>query len=68
LLVLFELEKIADSRVMACSTGQQKKVALCSALITEAPILLLDEPFFGWAGFFGHSCSQGHPERTVRAR
>ena len=29
------------------SAGQKKKVALCSALVTEVPILLLDEPFSG---------------------
>ena len=29
------------------SAGQQKKISLCSALITECPILLLDEPFSG---------------------
>src|SRR5262249_31928253 len=27
--------------------GQQKKVALCSALVSEARVLLLDEPFSG---------------------
>ena len=36
------------------SAGQKKKVALCSALVTEAPILLLDEPFSGGLDPAGH--------------
>jgi ABC-2 type transport system ATP-binding protein len=45
LVVLFELQQVVDSPISSGSTGQQKKVALAAALITEAPILLLDEPF-----------------------
>lgn len=47
LLQLFELEARGDSPIRSYSAGQQKKIALCSALITEAPVLLLDEPFSG---------------------
>jgi ABC-type multidrug transport system ATPase subunit len=47
LLDLFDLKKNADSSISSYSTGQQKKIALCGALVTEAPIMLLDEPFAG---------------------
>jgi ABC-2 type transport system ATP-binding protein len=47
LLKLFELEKEGDWTISSYSNGQQKKIALCSALITDVPIYLLDEPFAG---------------------
>src|SRR5262245_12000736 len=47
LLELFELSDQGDSPIRAYSNGQQKKLAICSALVTDAPILLLDEPFSG---------------------
>jgi ABC-2 type transport system ATP-binding protein len=47
LLELFELSEQADNPIRSYSSGQQKKVAICSALVTEAPVLLLDEPFSG---------------------
>lgn len=47
LLALFDLQKQADVPIKDLSTGQKKKVALCGMLVTEAPILLLDEPFSG---------------------
>lgn len=47
LLRLFQLDRIADSDVSGYSTGQKKKIGLCSALVSEASILLLDEPFSG---------------------
>jgi ABC-2 type transport system ATP-binding protein len=47
LLQLFALEKIADSNMGSYSTGQKKKILLAGTLITEAPIMLLDEPFSG---------------------
>ena len=47
LLKLFDLAEKGDSMIGDCSTGQRKKVALCSALVAEVPILLLDEPFSG---------------------
>ena len=46
-LALFGLESQADQRIPSCSTGQRKKVALAGAIVSEAPILLLDEPFSG---------------------
>ncbi len=47
LLRLFDLEKEGDWPIRSYSNGQQKKIALCSALATEAPVLILDEPFSG---------------------
>ncbi|MCR4410967.1 MAG: ABC transporter ATP-binding protein [Thermoguttaceae bacterium] len=47
LLHLFDLGREADWPIRSYSNGQQKKVAVGAALITEAPILLLDEPFSG---------------------
>jgi ABC-2 type transport system ATP-binding protein len=47
LLRLFSLAAQGDWPIGSYSTGQQKKIALCGALITEAPYLLLDEPFSG---------------------
>ena len=47
LLRLFNLTEQADWAVKSYSAGQQKKIALCGVLITEAPYLLLDEPFSG---------------------
>ena len=47
LLSVFELTEIADSRIRTYSAGQLKKTGLCAAFISDAPILLLDEPFSG---------------------
>jgi ABC-2 type transport system ATP-binding protein len=47
LLALFELADRADAAIRDYSSGQQKKVAICGALIAEASTLLLDEPFSG---------------------
>ena len=47
LLHLFELNVEGDWPIRAYSNGQQKKIAIASALVTEAPVLLLDEPFSG---------------------
>ena len=47
LLELFDLAEKGDSPIRTYSAGQMKKIALCSALVTEVPILLLDEPFSG---------------------
>ena len=47
LLNLFHLEDKGDSAIASYSTGQRKKIALASALITEAPYLLVDEHFSG---------------------
>jgi ABC-type multidrug transport system ATPase subunit len=47
LLDLFELAGQGDWAVSSYSSGQKKKIALASALVTEAPVLLLDEPFSG---------------------
>ena len=37
----------SSSPIRSLSAGQKKKVALCSALVAETPVLLLDEPFSG---------------------
>ncbi len=47
LLDLFNIAEHADQAIANCSTGQKKKLALAAVLITEAPVLLLDEPFSG---------------------
>lgn len=47
LIRLFHLDEQEDAAIASYSTGQRKKIALASALITEAPYLLLDEPFSG---------------------
>ena len=47
LLKLFNLEEQGDQPISSYSAGQRKKIALCSALITDAPYLFLDEPFSG---------------------
>lgn len=47
LLRLFDLEAKQDADLQSLSSGQRKKIALASALVTEAPIMLLDEPFSG---------------------
>jgi ABC-2 type transport system ATP-binding protein len=47
LIALFDLAEKGDSPIRTFSAGQKKKVALCSALVAEVPILLLDEPFSG---------------------
>lgn len=44
---LFDLADLADANIGSYSTGQRKKLMLSSALVTEAPIMLLDEPFSG---------------------
>jgi ABC-type multidrug transport system ATPase subunit len=47
LLNLFQLTDKGDAPIRTCSNGQKKKIALCGALVTEAPVLVLDEPFTG---------------------
>jgi ABC-type multidrug transport system ATPase subunit len=47
LLDLFQLAREGDWPIHSYSNGQKKKIAIASALVTEAPILLLDEPFAG---------------------
>jgi len=47
LLKVFELEKEGDWPIRSYSAGQQKKIALSSALVTRARTYLLDEPFSG---------------------
>lgn len=47
LLRVFQMDEIADSEISGYSMGQKKKIGLCSALICEVPVLLLDEPFSG---------------------
>jgi ABC-type multidrug transport system ATPase subunit len=47
LLSLFHLTKEGDWPIRSYSNGQKKKIALASALVTQVPILLFDEPFGG---------------------
>ena len=36
-----------ETVIASYSTGQKRKIALCAALVTDAPVMLLDEPFSG---------------------
>jgi ABC-2 type transport system ATP-binding protein len=47
LMSLFNLEDPIDQSITSYSTGQKKKLALAAALVTDAPVMLLDEPFAG---------------------
>ncbi len=47
LLELFQLTEQGRAPIRTYSNGQKKKIAICAALVTEAPILILDEPFTG---------------------
>ncbi|MFA6240314.1 MAG: ABC transporter ATP-binding protein [Candidatus Hydrogenedentales bacterium] len=44
---LFDLTQQIDAPIASYSTGQQKKIAICSALVSDATVLLMDEPFSG---------------------
>ncbi len=47
LLERVELKEWADKQVQSLSKGMQQKVQLCTALIGEPRLLILDEPFSG---------------------
>lgn len=47
LLDLFDLAEEGDWPIRSYSNGQQHKIAVCSALVTEAPVMILDEAFSG---------------------
>jgi ABC-type multidrug transport system ATPase subunit len=47
LLDLFQLADKGDAPIRTCSNGQKKKIAICGTLVTEAPVLVFDEPFTG---------------------
>jgi ABC-type multidrug transport system ATPase subunit len=47
LLRLFDLEREGDWPIRSYSNGQKKKIAVCSALVTEVQVFLFDEPFSG---------------------
>ncbi len=47
LLKVFDLGDYGDRPIDRYSTGQKKKIGLCSGLVTEAPVLILDEPLSG---------------------
>ena len=68
LLELFDLAEKADSPIRSYSAGQKKKIALCSALVAEAPILLLDEPFSGGLDPVGHSDLEADDPASRRSK
>jgi ABC-2 type transport system ATP-binding protein len=47
LLAVFDLAREGDWPIQSYSNGQQKKIAICAALVSEAPVLIMDEPFSG---------------------
>jgi ABC-2 type transport system ATP-binding protein len=47
LVKLFDLPDDGDRMISRLSTGQRSKVAISSVIVTDAPVLLLDEPFGG---------------------
>lgn len=47
LLELYNLKDVADNYCVNYSQGQKKKIGLCSAFISKAKTLILDEPFSG---------------------
>ena len=47
LLELFDMARQGDWPIDSYSNGQKHKTAICAALISDTPILLLDEPFAG---------------------
>ena len=47
LLNIFHLNEKRGALVGSLSTGQYKKMLLCTAFVSEAPYLILDEPFSG---------------------
>ena len=47
LLELFQLGEKGEAPIRTYSSGQKKKLAICGVLVTETPILILDEPFTG---------------------
>lgn len=72
LLELFQLLREGDWPIRSYSNGQKKKIAVASTLVTEAPILLLDEPFAGGLDPAGILALQhvlrrlaAQPERTI---
>lgn len=47
LLDVFDLKELADASISSYSTGQKKKIGISSTLVTDASIMVLDEPFSG---------------------
>jgi len=47
LLALFQIEKILDEPLIQLSHGENKRVQLVRALLTDPDLLILDEPFTG---------------------
>lgn len=47
LLNLFHLEEKGDQAISSYSNGQKKKIAVAAALVSDARVFILDEPFTG---------------------
>src|SRR6185295_17726801 len=47
LLDIFDLKELGPKRIAYYSNGQYKKLAICAALVTNARLFIMDEPFTG---------------------
>lgn len=68
LLDLFQLQREGDWPIRSYSNGQKKKISIAAALITECPLLLLDEPFGGGLDPAGILALQHVLKRLVKTR
>jgi ABC-type multidrug transport system ATPase subunit len=68
LLALFDLTSQGDTPIRGYSSGQQKKISLCGALVSDAPVLMLDEPFSGGLDPAGLAALKHILRRRVRER
>ena len=55
---LFELDTVIDHFCGSYSSGQKKKLGICAALISQAQVLVLDEPLSGGLDSSGLYCTQ----------
>jgi ABC-type multidrug transport system ATPase subunit len=68
LLEVFNLLDQAGGTIGRYSSGQRKKIALCAALASDAPVMLLDEPFAGGLDPSGILSLKSILQRHTKAR